>query len=347
MNDARKTGAYLLGLVAAMIAVLFASCTESDKAEEFRVNGVWELQQVEDMYGDTHPYPDNGITWLRIYDDSCYYECQQSTAPNGTMISPSEIEDYTFVDKGHGDILYLQGVDTHPLTIVNDTVMTIQETGRKYTWKRCRDFNPKRRDEIVGAIRRDAENAHEGSLRYVFSTTEEELKTANHTLIYILIGVAAVFVLLTNYAHSLYKNKKRVEQELRLIEQERKTMPEPVRQAMDSVADEFHHSEFYLSLRKRIAQGERLRKEDWDEIEVHFQRVYPRFSSTLLSLHSNMSKVEHQVCILLKLNASPSEIASVLCKDTSSISSIRSRLYKKVFDKKGSSKDWDAFIVSL
>ena len=41
------------------------------------------------------------------------------------------------------------------------------------------------------------------------------------------------------------------------------------------------------------------------------------------------------VCLLLKLNASPSEIAGVLCKDTSSISSIRSRLFYKVFDKKG------------
>jgi hypothetical protein len=43
----------------------------------------------------------------------------------------------------------------------------------------------------------------------------------------------------------------------------------------------------------------------------------------------------------------PIEIASVLCKDKSTISSIRKRLYKKVFDKEGSGKDWDEFILSL
>ena len=64
------------------------------------------------------------------------------------------------------------------------------------------------------------------------------------------------------------------------------------------------------------------------------------------SLYS-MSPVEYQVCLLLKLNATPSEIATVLCKDASSISTVRSRLYGKVFGKKGSSKEWDEFIRSL
>lgn len=60
-----------------------------------------------------------------------------------------------------------------------------------------------------------------------------------------------------------------------------------------------------------------------------------------------MSQVELQVCQLLKLGCSPSEIASALCKETSSISSIRSRLFKKVFGQKGSSKEWDEFIRTL
>ena len=92
--------------------------------------------------------------------------------------------------------------------------------------------------------------------------------------------------------------------------------------------------------------GELLNKYDWNGREEHFKSVYPRFNSTLLTLR-NMSEIEMQVCQLLKLNVSPSDIATVLCKDKSSISSIRSRLYSKVFDKKGSSKDWDEFIYSL
>lgn len=119
-----------------------------------------------------------------------------------------------------------------------------------------------------------------------------------------------------------------------------------MKEAMNSVEEEFHNSDFYISIRKKITDGNRLAKDDWDSIEKQFKSVYPRFTSTLFSLY-NMSKTELQVCLLLKLNTSPSEIASVLCKDTSTISSIRSRLYTKVFGKKGSSKDWDEFIYSL
>jgi hypothetical protein len=50
---------------------------------------------------------------------------------------------------------------------------------------------------------------------------------------------------------------------------------------------------------------------------------------------------------LLKIRTAPAEIATVLNKDKSTISSMRRRLYKKVFGKEGSGKDWDEFILSL
>jgi hypothetical protein len=51
--------------------------------------------------------------------------------------------------------------------------------------------------------------------------------------------------------------------------------------------------------------------------------------------------------MLLKLRVKPADIALVLKKDKSSISSIRSRLYRKVFDKPGTGKDWDEFVQTL
>ena len=296
--------------------------------------------------GSTYIYPENGFTWMRIYDDSCYYACQIANAPNGTMITPSGMQGYTFVDKGNNNILYLQGDNTHPLTIVDDSTMIIQEMGRKYTWRFRKNLDEERCREIVDVIKNDMEDDDETTRHYVFSKAEKELQTTNHTLIYILIFIFITLMIILNYAHNLYKKKKRVEQELKQIEQLHKALPEPVRQAMNTVETEFHQSDFYISLRRRIAKGERMNKEDWEMIDTHLNSVYPRFTSTLLSLY-NMSQVEYQVCLLLKLNVAPSEIANVLCKDTSSISSIRSRLYQKVFGKKGSSKDWDEFIHSL
>ena len=51
--------------------------------------------------------------------------------------------------------------------------------------------------------------------------------------------------------------------------------------------------------------------------------------------------------MLLKIRTKPIEIATVLNRDKSTISTLRSRLYKKVFGKDGNGKDLDEFILSL
>lgn len=54
------------------------------------------------------------------------------------------------------------------------------------------------------------------------------------------------------------------------------------------------------------------------------------------------------VSMLIKVGFTPGEIASVMSKSFSTISSIRSRLYKKYFSEGDSAfKNWDEFINSL
>lgn len=321
-----------------LLPFVFLACSTDKEEKQFCIQGVWELQSVTFYDEDVSQYPINGMTWMRIYDDSCYYECQIDVAPTGTMITPSNYEIYTFMKKGQDDVLYLQGDNTHPLIIENDSIMVIQEYGRKYRWKVLRDFEDERCKDIVGIIRDDVNDNADAAHHYVFSKAEKDLKADNNLLIYIIAGIVVVFLVFINHFYRVYQKKKRVEQELQRIEQERQALPVPVRKALDTVEAEFHQSEFYLSLRKRIAGGERLKKADWDVVEKQINSVYPGFTNRLMSLYE-MSPVEYQVCLLLKLNATPSEIASVLCKDASSISSIRSRLYSKVFGKKGGSKE--------
>lgn len=329
-----------------LASFVLLSCSGSDRQEGLVLNGAWELEKIVYPDGETFQYDQDDLTLLRIYDDSCYYECRILVAPSGKMAVPGMKEHYTLIDQGKDNYLYLQEKNQFPLTVINDSTIVIQETGRKYTWKVCTTYSEDAIAEITNIVRNDVNDGSDPSHRYVFSYAERHLKSVNHTLIYTLIFIVVAFMMFLNYAYFLYRNKKRVEKQLKMIEQERQSLPEPVRIAMNSVEEEFHQSDFYISLRKKIANGERLSKEDWNGVEEHFKSVYPRFNSTLLNLRS-MSQTELQVCQLLKLNVSPSDIATVLCKDKSSISSIRSRLYSKVFDRKGSSKDWDEFIHSL
>ena len=89
-----------------------------------------------------------------------------------------------------------------------------------------------------------------------------------------------------------------------------------------------------------------LKDNDWLTIESQIKKVYPGFSSQLRNLHA-MSELEYQVCLLIKLRITPSDIAIVLARDASTISTVRSRLYKKVFGHKGGAKEWDEFILSI
>lgn len=93
-------------------------------------------------------------------------------------------------------------------------------------------------------------------------------------------------------------------------------------------------------------KGERLSDEDWKEIEGQLKRVYPGFTSRLRNLYQ-MSELEYQVCLLIKLRITPTEMADVLSRDGSTISTVRSRLFMKVFGRKGGARDWDDFIFSI
>jgi hypothetical protein len=89
-----------------------------------------------------------------------------------------------------------------------------------------------------------------------------------------------------------------------------------------------------------------MREEEWKDVEEQVHKVYPGFCSQLRNLYA-MSELEYQVCLLIKLRIVPSNIASVLSRDVSTISTVRSRLYKKVFGQKGGAREWDDFVLSI
>lgn len=85
---------------------------------------------------------------------------------------------------------------------------------------------------------------------------------------------------------------------------------------------------------------------DWAGIDALFTQRLPHFGKALRDLTS-LSEIEWRVCQLLKLGFTPSQIAQLASRSPEAISSIRRRLYAKVFQKKGSPADWDAFVESL
>lgn len=73
---------------------------------------------------------------------------------------------------------------------------------------------------------------------------------------------------------------------------------------------------------------------------------FPRLNDVLRSI-PHLSEMNHQMCLLVKADFKPVEIARILCRDKSTINSARRRLYERVFDEKGSPSQWDEFIRNI
>lgn len=99
-------------------------------------------------------------------------------------------------------------------------------------------------------------------------------------------------------------------------------------------------------INERELQGNVLSAEDWEVIEDFFKANNPYFVSTLLSLHT-FTTIEWHVTLLIKLRLNPKSVGILIPTSQSSVSSIRRRLFEKIFKKKGSCSDYDNFIFNL
>ena len=105
-------------------------------------------------------------------------------------------------------------------------------------------------------------------------------------------------------------------------------------------------SAVYRRLQECLNSGRSLNYQDWGELTQLLNSIYTGFTEKLYSLFP-MSEHELHVSLLIKMHIQPRDIAMLTAHSKESIATTRSRLYSKVFGRKGSSKDWDDFILSL
>jgi phosphoglycolate phosphatase-like HAD superfamily hydrolase len=87
-------------------------------------------------------------------------------------------------------------------------------------------------------------------------------------------------------------------------------------------------------------------EDDWQQLVQLIDGIYTGFTEKLYGLYK-LSQQDYYVSLLIKARMQPKEIATLTAHSKESVASTRSRLYQKVFGKKGSSRQWDDFILSL
>lgn len=105
-------------------------------------------------------------------------------------------------------------------------------------------------------------------------------------------------------------------------------------------------SDVYLRMKHLMAEGRSASDEDWQQLSSIVNHVYSGFTKKLYSLY-NMSEQDYRVCLLIKVRIQPKDIATLTAHSKESVASTRSRLYQKIFGQKGSTHDWDEFILSI
>lgn len=167
----------------------------------------------------------------------------------------------------------------------------------------------------------------------------------------VILTVGIIFATTLAIIIIMYAKEKRraLHYKLEKYEQiikEYETIPSVEKQARQETIDSTDILRRIHHILNAPERTERLTDNEWNELRKTINTIYKDFDEKLQDL-CRMSRQEYQVCLLLKAGISQVDIAYLLIKSESAISSIRRRLHERAFGKVKNAKEWDDFIHSL
>ena len=326
---------------------------ETQQSKDFDINGVWvnthttyydstgrvQLERDETKE-ERHAY--------KLYAHGIVYKYTMLPDGNGEpYFVPTSMEQYLL--KPEFDTLYVEGNVLVPIVEMHNSVLVVRGSNYIKHWRRVTNVSQSQQKDMIHHSKLvlthspdlwKQENLHDG-----YISARRELHTQHlilmACLLLLLIGCCAVLW--------IYRRNRRLSAALADLQEEIDERPEAMRETTRQLSDELYASDWYLDLKRQLSSSDgaaHLSPDDWKEIERQVRRLHPTFRNHLYSLYA-FSETEYRVCLLLKLQFTPTEIATAICKDKSTVSTIRGRLYTKVFGTKGSSKAWDEFIEQI
>lgn len=107
-------------------------------------------------------------------------------------------------------------------------------------------------------------------------------------------------------------------------------------------------SKVYMHFKQEALSNNKIQitNADWQALKDAINDTYKEFTANLYKLY-NLSEYELHICLLIKINIQPTEMAKLTNHTKESITATRRRLYEKIFHQKGTPKLWDEFIHTL
>lgn len=105
-------------------------------------------------------------------------------------------------------------------------------------------------------------------------------------------------------------------------------------------------TEIYSLLLNKMKVNQNITQAEWSELDQAINQYFVDFKLKLYSI-CNLSDLEYQICLLLKLEVSLSDISTLVHREPSALTMSRKRLFKKMFKKEGKAEELDSFIRSV
>ena len=107
--------------------MLLGSCSNDGSSRPCMLEGAWVMQEMRIPQGDTFSYNTNEGTRLRLYEgDSVMNEFLLLQTGKTLVVRPSERCGVRLIGKGSNEWVYLEEEEPRPLTMVDDSTITIQ-----------------------------------------------------------------------------------------------------------------------------------------------------------------------------------------------------------------------------
>ena len=95
------------------------------------------------------------------------------------------------------------------------------------------------------------------------------------------------------------------------------------------------HLNIVEHIRDLAGKGRIMSGSEWRDLEGSLEKLMPNFYKKMQELRENLTEQEYKVCILTRLNFTPTDIANLLAISQQRVTNIRGNINKKIFHNKG------------
>lgn len=138
---------------------------------------------------------------------------------------------------------------------------------------------------------------------------------------------------------------------LRLMEEQQKEQESTEEDFRELTPEERYvelmESGIYRLFHRARMEEVRVTDEDWKALQESVITAYPHFLTKLYALVPKLSTIELQICLLVKIGVSVTDIAYVISRTKQAVAVSRARMYKKFTGNDGSAEQFDKFIQGI